>query len=62
MDEPEVIGAVEAGDPVGDVPTGIAGLEVGIGELPEPIEGPTGMMGVDAGGEAAADGETVIVE
>jgi len=86
LDEPETIGAGEAGEAAGELPTGAAGelptgaagelpagaagelpagaagLVAGIGELPGPDEGPAGTTGVDAGGAAAADGDTVTVE
>jgi hypothetical protein len=78
LDEPGTTGAGEAGEAAGELPTGAAGelpagaagelpagaagLVAGIGELPGPDEGPAGTTGVDAGGAAAADGDTVIVE
>lgn len=60
--EPGTIAAGEAGEAAGELPAGTAGLEAETGELPEPDDGPTGTIGVDAGGAAAADGDTVIVE
>lgn len=78
LDEPGTTGAGEAGKAAGELPTGAAGellagtagelpagaagLVAGIGELPGPDEGPAGTTGVDAGGPAAADGDTVIME